>query len=58
MIVIMDSIKLPTLHDKESWIRQLTEHRRTLFEQVLIRFASELGTKKSLIDLWRAKLRV
>jgi hypothetical protein len=49
---------MPTLHEKDTWICQLIEHRRTLFEQVLHIFADELVNKKSLIDIWRSKLRI
>ena len=46
----------PTLTDKESWIIQMLEHQRSLFERVLAAFPEALK-KRTTVDLWRLKLR-
>ena len=46
---------MPLVSDKDTWIIQLLEHRRTLFEKVLIEFPEALK-RKTTIDIWRLKL--
>ena len=46
----------PTLTDKQTWMIQMLEHRRSLFERVLAAFP-EAQKKRTTIDLWRHKLR-
>jgi hypothetical protein len=47
----------PTIKDRDSWVIQIMEHRRALFEKVVAAFPEETATKQSLIGMWRAKLR-
>jgi hypothetical protein len=49
---------MPVVTDQESWIIQLMEHRRALLELVIATFPAELQNKKSLIDVWRLRLRI
>jgi len=48
---------MPKVKDKESWIIQMLEHRRTLFERVIATFP-EADKKKLVIETWRARLRI
>jgi hypothetical protein len=54
--VIILNTAMPQLKDKQTWIIQMLEHRRTLFERVITAFP-ETNKKKSAVELWRAKLR-
>jgi hypothetical protein len=45
---------MPQIKDKQTWIIQMLEHRRTLFERVVASFPD---AKKNAILVWRAKLR-
>ena len=47
---------MPQLKDKQTWMIQMLEHRRTLFERVVAAFP-ETNQKKSAVELWRARLR-
>ena len=47
---------MPQLKDKQSWMIQMLEHRRSLFERVLAAFPDALK-KRTTVDLWRLKLR-
>jgi hypothetical protein len=46
----------PTLTDKQTWMIQMLEHRRSLFERVLAAFP-DAQKKRTTVDHWRLRLR-
>lgn len=46
----------PRVRDLIGWQIQLMEHRRALFERLVVAFAPELRNKRTEVDLWRTRL--
>jgi hypothetical protein len=46
----------PIIKDKTGWEIALLEHRRTLFERVVQNFPEVLKTKRTDVEIWRARL--
>ena len=47
----------PTLKFHDGWQQQLAEHRRILLEKLIAEYPEVLTTKKSIVELWRMRLR-
>lgn len=46
----------PIIYDLQGWQSALLEHRRRLFEQVVMAFATDLKHKQPAVDTWRSRL--
>jgi hypothetical protein len=46
----------PVIKDKAGWEIALLEHRRTLFERVVQNFPEVLKTRRTDVEIWRARL--
>jgi len=44
------------MKDRTVWAQQILEHRRALFERVVIAFPELMTTKRTKVDIWRLKL--
>jgi hypothetical protein len=49
-------MKPPHISDRTGWEQQILEHRRALFEYLIAAYPGLLTTKRTVIDIWRAKL--
>lgn len=46
----------PVIKDKAGWEIALLEHRRALFERVVQNFPEVLKTRRTDVEIWRARL--
>jgi hypothetical protein len=46
----------PTVRDQTGWELLLLEHRRILFERVVQQFPDVLKTRRTDVEIWRARL--
>jgi hypothetical protein len=46
----------PEIHDLLGWQNALLDHRRALFERVVVAFPEITKKHRSLVDIWRLRL--